>query len=71
MVEYKAYGAVDLVAIHTQVRFFCSIEELLVMLQETDGLLQIVIGTICAFPEQNHYIAFKDPKNCWFLRRIL
>ena len=38
---------------------------LLVLLPETNGLLQIIIGAICAFPEQNHVIAFRDPKKCY------
>ena len=39
------------------------------LLQEKNGLLQIIIGGICAFPEQNHIIAFKTPKTNSFLRR--
>ena len=38
----------------------------LLLLQETDGLLQITIGAICAFPEQNHIVAFKVLKKSQF-----
>ena len=41
---------------------------LLVLLPETNGLLQIIIVTICAFPEQNHIIAFKDQIKCYFCK---
>ena len=32
------------------------------LLQGAEGLLQIPSGAICAFPEQNHIIVFKDQK---------